>query len=244
MTTPTPIWQLQLTGDSSDLEHLSENLSSGSLRVLKDLQGYVLESQNFASCNSSEQVLEKSREHLAILSGILMAARQAPRALGAGAVILKNTDGSGQIFMSFHEELHARDFVDAVVIDSQGIKVAPPRHVARSVVLLQLALSDPAVAKVLRLLASPDRRTWVGLYRLHEVILEEIGGEKQLERLGWGSKTDLRRFKHSANSVAVAGDSARHGTEQSDAPKNPMTLDEADAYCGYVLQAWLTSKGA
>lgn len=58
-----------------------------------------------------------------------------------------------------------------------------------------------------------------------------------------GSPEDLKRFKHSANSVTVAGDHARHGRELEQPPKKPMTPEEAIAYLNYVAQAWLASKG-
>jgi hypothetical protein len=81
------------------------------------------------------------------------------------------------------------------------------------------------------------------MYRIHEVIEHDLGGENAMKKKGWGSANDLKRFKHSANSVNVGGDEARHGKEIQDPPKNPMSVEEADAYLQYVVQAWLTSKG-
>jgi len=74
------------------------------------------------------------------------------------------------------------------------------------------------------------------------MVESDIGGEKKLVKMGWGSTHQLKRFKHSANSVAVAGDSARHGRELGDPPRDPMSIDEAIAYCKYLLQAWFDSK--
>jgi hypothetical protein len=111
-------------------------------------------------------------------------------------------------------------------------------------VLFQLAAGDKAIAKVLRLLSASDAMTWVGLYRIHEVIEDDAGGQHKLEKQGWGSTDDLRRFKHSANSMQVGGDKSRHGKEPQVPPKNPMTLAEAEAYAKYIVQAWLASKGA
>lgn len=96
----------------------------------------------------------------------------------------------------------------------------------------------------MRLLAAPDHKSWVGMYRIHEVIEADVGSERALIKRDWGSEKDLKRFKHSANSVAVAGDSARHGREVEQPPKHPMSVDEAAAYLNYVLQSWLSSKGA
>ena len=133
----------------------------------------------------------------------------------------------------------------ATVTDAVGNIVAPPSPPPpRSAVLLALSDADAAVAKVLHLLSAPDVMTWVGLYRLHEVIEADIGGQHNLEKSGWGSADDLRRFKHSANSVQVGGDHSRHGKEPHTPPKYPMTLAEAEAYVKYIVQAWIAAKGA
>jgi hypothetical protein len=149
--------------------------------------------------------------------------------------------------VSIHESLHLRvemGAVTAVVTDAAGNAIAQPPPPPRSAVLLDLAAADAAIAKVLRLLSGSDAMTWVGLYRIHEVIENDVGGQHKLEKEGWGSAEDLRRFKHSANSVQVGGDKSRHGKEPQFPPKNPMTLAEAEAYAKYIVQASLASKGA
>ena len=136
-------------------------------------------------------------------------------------------------------------FADATlsVVDAEG-KIRPAAsETPRTVKAVRLAATDAAVAKVLRLMAADDAYTWVGMYRIHEVIEHALGGETPMKKMEWGSTADLKRFKHSANSVTVGGDEARHGKELEQPPKFPMNLDEADAYLRYVVQAWLTSKG-
>jgi hypothetical protein len=244
------IWQVKLEGDIRDLEFLANILGSGTRKVLRDERssGYLYESDSFHSCSTSEDVERLAEEELAVLSGILKLERDARDGLKYGAVYRTNQNGGRDIFMRIHESLEIRvemGAVTAVVTDAAGNVItqpAPPPP--RSVVLLQLAAGDAAVAKVLRLLSAPDAMTWVSLYRNHEVIEHDVGGQHKLEKQGWGSPDDLRRFKHSANSVQVGGDKSRHGKEPQVPPQNPMTLAEAEAYFKYIVQAWLTSKGA
>jgi hypothetical protein len=66
---------------------------------------------------------------------------------------------------------------------------------------------------------------------------------KNLQKETWSLPSDLNRFKHSANSVQVAGDKARHGKETTHPPKNPMSLDQAAAYLRYLLESWISAKG-
>jgi hypothetical protein len=99
------------------------------------------------------------------------------------------------------------------------------------------ALCDPMAGRALRL-RDAGGLSWPDLYRLYEVIEESGGGEDAIVAAGWSSRALLRRFKYSVNSVAVAGDQARHGVEQTQSPTNAVTLGEARAFIDGLLRAW------
>jgi hypothetical protein len=244
------IWQIQLEGDTRDLKFLAEVLTTGPRKVLRDERGpgYLYESDSFYSCSISQEVEQLAEGELAVLSGILKLERNARDGLKYGAVFRLNPAGGRDVFVNIRESLEVRvemGAITAVATDAAGNVIAQPAPPPpRSAVLLQLATGDAAIAKVLRLLSASDAVTWVGLYRIHEVIEDDMGGQHKLEKQGWGSAGDLRRFKHSANSVQVGGDKSRHGKEPQVPPKDPMTLAEAEAYAKYIVQAWLASKGA
>lgn len=239
------IWQVQLEGDASDLEFLARIFATGPRKVLRDEKGlgYLYESDSFHSCSTSEEVEQLAERELAVLSGILKLERDARDGLKYGAIYRPNLNGGRDIFVHFRESLQVRVEM-GVVTDAAGNVIDQPPPPPRSAVLLQLSTRDAAVARVLRLLGAPDAMTWVGLYRIHEVIEGDVGGQRALERQNRDSADDLRRFKHSANSVQVGGDQSRHGKELQVPPKNPMTLAEAEAYVKHIVQTWLTRKGA
>ena len=244
------IWQIQLEGDVRDLEFLAKILTTGTRRVLRDESGpgYLYESDSFNLCSTSEEVEHLAEGELAVLSGILRLERKARDGLKYGAVYRPNQNGGRDIFLRICESIQVRvemNVAAAVITNAAGNIInhpAPPPP--RTVTLLQLSATDAAIAKVLRLLSAADAISWVGLYRIHEVIEEDAGGQHKLEKQNWVSAENLRRFRHSANSVQVGGDQSRHGKEPQVPPKNPMTLEEAEAYVKYILQAWLTRKGA
>ena len=191
------IWQVQLEGDVRDLEFLAGVFATGPRKVLRDERGsgYLYESDSFHSCSTSEEVEQLANGELAILSGILKLERDARDGLKHGAVYRLGPTGGRDVFVRIHESLQVRvemGAMTAVVSDAAGNVITqpgPPRP--RSAVLLGLASGDPAVAKVLRLLSASDAMTWVGLYRIHEVIEDEVGGQHKLEKQGWGSADDL-----------------------------------------------------
>jgi hypothetical protein len=244
---PTTIWEVQISGRASDLDHLCRHFTAPPVVVTKDDRDscYLLQSASFRSLSEPNAVRDAATSLLAVLSGALTFVRGSDEPLQSGAVYLRHTDGHRDIFVLLEGITIRTEVGDigASITNCDGAvrEVTPPPR--PTVSLTRAALSDAAISKALRLLGS-DANTWVGLYRLHEVVEADVGGEHQMVKRGWGSSRQLKRFKHSANSVAVAGDNARHGKELSLPPGAPMSLSEAKAYVLYVLQAWLSAKNA
>nr|CUV28148.1 conserved protein of unknown function [Ralstonia solanacearum] len=244
------IWKVRLKGDARDVEYLAKALEAGPRTVTRapGSLAYFYASESFLQCCTSEEVAQLAEKELAVLSGILRLERSAQNSLTYDAIYRPNLNGGEDVFVRLRESVQVRAEVDSVAVvatDAFGNVIAqsalPPPRAAR---LLQLGTDDEAVAKVLRLLDDPDAASWVGLYRICEVIEADVGGQHTLERQGWRPADDVRRFKHSANSVEVGGDKSRHGKEPQTPPKKPMTLPEAQGYANDLLQAWLTHKGA
>lgn len=247
MNTAAKDWQVQIQGRTPDLEHLARQFTALPRRVVRDEHdgGYLYESDAFASCATSQEVLDAASRELSVLSGVLKLVQGSHEPLRCGGVYRQNESGGRDVYLHVNSMILAHTTfreVTLTVTDAQGNIITKPAPPHRTVVLANLASSNPAVAKALRLHAEPDSKSWVGLYRLYEVIEADVGGQVLLAKCGWGTDKQLRRFKHSANSVSVAGDAARHGKEVEEPPKYPMSLDEATAYVEYVLQAWLTHK--
>jgi hypothetical protein len=244
-----PRWEVRIEGDARDLQALSRYAATAQIAITQDKTAptYRLHSDKFESLPDARAVFDAANEILEILSGALVLTSRLNKPLSSGPVYRHHDDGTDDVSLFVHEavtvvvsetaEVHAT----GEVRDSAGmirITPAPPPPF----LFTQLGLVDPAIAKALSLLAKPNALTWVGLYRIYEVIEHDVGGEKKMVRRGWGSAHQQKRFKHSANSVAVGGDEARHGKEITIPPKDPMSLLEAEAYCRYLLQTWIHSK--
>lgn len=248
MSTSDWRWEVQIRGALSDLEHLARHFSSATASVFRDERddSYLYYSKAYDSCDTSEKVLETTDGELAVLSGILKFVRDSHEPLLSGAVLKRHADGRCDIFVHIRESIQIRTELGEVTVtitDAQGNPAQQPTPAPRTVTIAALATQDAAITKAMRLFAPPEAKTWVGLYRVYEVIEADVGGEHSLQKKNWSSKSDLKRFKHSANSVKVAGDAARHGKEHEHPPSNPMTIEEAVAYVNYVMHAWLASKG-
>jgi hypothetical protein len=240
-------WEVSVQGRDRDLQYLARHFISPPTVIAESDSGqaYVLRLDAFSACKDSTEVLELAERQLVILSGILKLERNSPGAIQAGAVF-RRRNGGRDVFV------HVRDTIKVMVemgepvvtvTDAHGNLVSKPEVLAPAVSIAALCATDSSVEKVMRLFAAPDARTWVGLFRIYEVVESDTGGQANLARMAWGTANAQERFKHSANSVTVAGDDARHGKEHTEPPKNPMTLDEAGAYVEQLVRAWLGSKG-
>ena len=248
MTSLANSWQVSVQGAISDLEHLARHFTSLPRMIRRDEAGlgFVYECDAFARCTTPEEVLEAARQEFSVFSGVIKLARGSSEPLLCCGVYCRNAVGGREAFLRVHDAVHAHiaDEPAPTFMEANGNVVNAQAVPPRTVVLANLAFSEPAVEKALRLTVQADSRSWVGLYRLFEVIEADIGGQTFLITRGWSTELALKRFKHSANSVSVGGDGARHGKEAGAPPKRPMSLAEASAYVDDIMKAWLAHKGA
>lgn len=103
------LWQVQLQGWTSDLEHLTRHFTSTTCRVSKDERdGFLYSSDSFASCQTSEEVLKVANDELNVLSGVLKLVRDSHEPLRTGAVYRRNVSGRRDVFVHIQEALQIR----------------------------------------------------------------------------------------------------------------------------------------
>ena len=150
-------------------------------------------------------------------------------------------DGGRDIFLAGSCTSRLRATLDLTIKRSNGtVEVFNPADKVPEWV--KLGLTDSTVTKALRLFGAKEQHDWVSLYRLYEVIEKDIGGIEKIASKKWATKTSVRLFKHTADSVSAVGDAARHGKESTSPPKNPMILAEARSLIEVILHNWLSSK--
>lgn len=240
-------WQVQVEGLLPALENLAHHFHTLPTRVVKDERdgGFLYESDSFAACSEVNEVIDAADQEFAVLSGVLKITRGSDKRLRSGTVYRRKAAGEKDVYARLHDTVQAKGEIGMVTVsatDSQGdiinLRSVPPRDA----LLFQLARSDSAVAKALRLFAMQDSQSWGGLYRIHEVVQADICSNASFASEVLGSSSKIRRFKRSANSVVNSKDGARHGKELTDPPKDPMPFEEATIYVENILQLWLASK--
>jgi len=227
-------WEVQLTGDPTDLQMLADTFTGGEIQVAQSGKEYVLRSSKFELLDSAASVRATAIELVTALSG------SARLVLGGRVVIGVGTDVSRVGPNGERESItvlvgqavsHERALPITVVHGTQIHRPADP-----ILKWIPLAMQDPDVAKALRL-RNADELNWVDLYRLYELIENDVG--RPMHQLGWASRNEIECFARTANSVAAAGDKARHGIERTDPPPEPMSLSHAWELIDRIMRAWL-----
>lgn len=235
-------WQVQLSGDDLDLRELCKSLTDADLRIHENNGQYFLESSKFEQLTTQQEVSSLAAEILTAITGAvrLSIGRRTP--LHVVSIVRGRPDGGRNIFVTVEDQVSIRNGqgVGMQITRADGtIEVINPiAHIYRWV---KMSLSDPKVAKALRLFGTGEH-DWVSLYRLYEVIEEDTGGIDNIVRHGGTTKASIKRFTHTANSPTAAGDTSRHGTESTMPPPDPMALDEARSLVKVILHDWLRSK--
>jgi hypothetical protein len=104
---------------------------------------------------------------------------------------------------------------------------------------ISIALSDRAAARALCLFSHD--LDWVNLYRIYEVIAEDVNNHNIINR-GWATQEETRAFTASANNASVTGEHSRHGKLNNSRPRHTIQLADARHLIGRILREWLNSK--
>ncbi len=104
---------------------------------------------------------------------------------------------------------------------------------------VSVATGSPDVAAALCLYETRGG-SFRDLYFIIDLILGDVGSTLY----EWVSQDDVRRLKHTANSMTILGTEARHGREPTQPPKNPTSPGKAREIVRQALLGWIRSRDA
>ena len=233
-------WEIQLAGPSEDLKALEESMSASNIRIFSRNSQFFLEWDGFEHLKLPEEVFDSAKNLLQMLTGAARIAIGMRKPIEVAHIARYRPDGKQDSFSYVREIAFIRDSatISLTARDGSNLIVRPADPVPK---WIDLALADSTVAKALRLVGF-GIDDWVSLYRLFEVIVDNVGGIENIDKRGWVGKVTLKRFKHTANSPGTVGDDSRHGTEHTELPKKPIELTDAKAMVNLLLHEWLREK--
>jgi hypothetical protein len=232
-------WEIGVTGSEAVLGHLAEVLKDSEVRLVRVGDAFVLRAPEFESLADAESVRARGNEIVEALSAVARLELQSGEPLKVGRVARAKAGDRRDYFLHVEPgRLRITGGLTSIIVKRADGTVEEHRPADAVPAWLSKVLLDRNKLRALRLRDS-NSLAWPDLYRLFEVIEAGLGGEASLLARGWVTRDTIRRFRHSANSVAVAGDQARHGVEYTEPPARPMTISEARGFLDMLLRNWL-----
>jgi hypothetical protein len=235
-----PEWLVRLQGHEFDMEELSTHFTSAVRNVERDEDGhYYLRSSDFNKTTDSEAVRERALTILGYMNDAMtLYTRGSYRPVQLDVVTQIDARGQRHHHITLSSTVEVRDQVRATIIRADGTREDVSQPSDSAAALVSLADKNEKVADALRFYASGD---WINLYKAWEVVCDAAGGTHAVVKKGWATERDRSRFTGTAQSRAELGDEARHASEKYNAPKDPMTLDEARGFVRSLIQAWVST---
>jgi hypothetical protein len=204
-------WEVCISGQRNVLTKLSKKLRGPEWELVESDGVFVVCGSRVNEQLAQSEPVTKANEIVTFLSGIAALLFGSSEPLTVAGVRDIRPDGTSSAYAVARSEGMAivDGDVRAQLIGADGKMVPQPLPASPVPEWLDMALSDPHVAKAFRL-RSCGALDFTGLYRAYEVIEGALGGQKAVIARCNVSKTEIRRLKHTADSVAAAGDEARH----------------------------------
>lgn len=231
-----PGWWVRLDGEASDLEGLAGDLSGASPVEVREFDGrYYMRMVEFDRINESGDIETRASEVLRVVNGGARVQHGNNTEARVDAVARVRPDGRIDHFLHASSgSFRVRSRVSATLTAGDGSAVVPEPSITERAA--RAALNDPQAERALRIFGRDDA-DYRDLYHVLEIAEAECGDAIYSD--GTVTRSDVGRFKHTANSVHALGDQARHGHETIQPPQQPMSFDEAHALIGRVLRLWL-----
>lgn len=228
-------WEVQLCGESADLKMLSESFTQPQMHIVSREDGVIITSDSWNYLLTAEEVREAADRTVAAISGASFLILGMTTPLTVGNVY--NVDENGRRGMTiFCGSGVIRIRTYPATITTGGVTHHPADRVHK---YHEVASRDPAIERALSL-RSMDQLNWVRLYILYEIVKDDVGS--MMYTAGWVSKSEIERFSRTANSPSAIGSESRHGTEATQPPKRPMSVQTARKLIDRLLHEWIKSK--
>lgn len=189
-------WIVTLSGGAHALEELAKVFDTPDLCIQRGNGEFNLRSEEFRDLSSQEDVQESATKILPALNGATKLAALGPHTpITIGSISRINDDGTRHAYVTVTASIVVSATCSVTVIHADGT-VEEDCPAAPVVTWFELSKRDAHVAWALRLIEN-DFETYPGLYKIYEVIREDVGS---IPKKSWCTETALKRFTWTANS--------------------------------------------
>jgi len=229
-----PKWLVRLKGERFDLEDFPKLLRLSKVKIVEEDGSFYLESSEFNSLTSAEEVRERGRELIKLINGVTKFNRDNFLGISEDAVIRVEDDGKrhGYLFLGSTVKIRTKVSAQLTAIAADGSEKGITQPSALES-LFEVAQKHNVVTKALSFYRDG---TWNSLYKAYETIKGDVGGKHQIIKNGWVVNSDINRFTQTAQPYRHAA------SKKYKPPAQPTTLLEARALIKTIISRWISSK--
>ncbi len=235
-------WQVRLSGDKHDLSDLIKYIKSERITIKQIDDFFYLYCKDFVS-EDPNFIHQESERIIGQINGaaILFFGPKNFTPFGFDFITHLKPDGSKHSygFLSSTINVRSRVIAEVTVIDSEGNEVQQESLSNSLTEWVTISLDNKDVADALHFFRQPR---WFNLYKIYEIIRDDMNGEDLLLRSNFVPKKDIKRFTQSAQSRELLGEEARHASRKYRPPEVPMGIDEAMSLIKQLFTNWAYSK--
>ncbi|WP_414936637.1 hypothetical protein [Amycolatopsis sp. cmx-11-51] len=227
-----------LSGRPSDLETVAHHFGGGDPAVTSNENGtYYLASKSLNGLfEMGSQLFEAAKKELTLINGITRVLDSEFRPVDLTGKF--ESDGKQHAIVFAQAALGSFGALNATAV-ATGAGTGARRPSPASDLLAAAREHSDATEVLALLLGENDVLDWFRLYKIFEVIRENVGGQHELIGKKWKTRQEISAFTVSANSPHVSGGAARHARMPPGAPQHTMTVHEARAMIADLLVSWL-----
>ena len=222
----------QLIGEKLDIEDLKTGLLSRVWTIAFEKEGYYLSSKILDGLFNNREIVLKACEFIDIMNGAANILYSNHKNVEVGNLTIVGPNGSNHVLIAEtgHFKLRSR------VREHLSVK-----NNDTSQPIIETWLNKSNVnSNVKDALHFFSEVTWWNLYKIYEIINEDIGGQRRLYKLI--DKDQIKLFTQAAQSRELLGDNARHASKKYAPPKVKLTLEQACHIIVVLFKKWVDSK--
>ncbi len=225
-----------LQGDAITLQSLVRLLPEGDIRVVRDGDRYYLSSPQIDSPPAGERFYDAAYRLVDYVNGLSKVHEPMSRPVTLDGHF---GDGDRQHVVVRVSAAAAYAWVPTPKITIGDAEASPPPSPGPQ--HARVALTNPRVQTVLSIIAQSDQLGWVDLYKVYELIKDEVPNQV-LAMDGRITRTMIRRFTGSANHPGDQGQylpEVRHAVGQGPGTQKRLSLPAARRFVRDWVMLWL-----
>ncbi len=233
-------WLAKLQGSILDLQELEKILSSHDPMLVCEKGTFYLRSRDWDQLQDEQEVYNQAKRFVEKLDRAAFIHFRDSSPLVVRLITGIDEDGSIREFAfiegSVNAHARARGSLSAIGPNCQPIETEQEPTIIKT---LRAAEQHQEVADALRLFRKGD---WRSLSNAFEIVEDHPLNNQGIIGCGWLTKASMGRFTQTVQSSAAIGDEARHAKRKFKSPDPPMSIHEARALIGDLIQKWIEAK--